>query len=300
MKKWLLILCLILVLSARSFPQPVSGEAPILLIRCDDIGMCHAVNMAAERLIESKLPFSASVMFTCPWYQEAVDFLRRHPHISVGVHLTLNAEWKNYRWGPVAGWKAVVSLTDSCGYFFPSRALFFAHQPKLKEVEIELRAQIDRALTSGLSIDYLDYHMSTAVSTEPLRKLIEKLAQEYQLGISRYFGEMDIESMYAVAIANKADTLFKRINELSHEQVNLLVCHIGLDTPEMAAMIDLNSFGLPQMSQHRQAELQALLSEEFRQHLQQQNVQLETYRSLINKLGLSNMMRPQSLNQSGK
>ena len=47
-----------------------------LIIRCDDIGMCHTVNMAVKKLIETGIPFSTSVMFTCPWYQEAVEILK--------------------------------------------------------------------------------------------------------------------------------------------------------------------------------------------------------------------------------
>src|SRR2546426_150128 len=73
------------------------------------------------------MPLSASVMFACPWYQEAVDILRRNPQTSVGVHLTLNSEWKGYRWGPVLGKGAVPTLVDSVGYFHSSTAAFLAH-----------------------------------------------------------------------------------------------------------------------------------------------------------------------------
>jgi hypothetical protein len=78
--------------SSASSREPVS-----VLIRCDDWGMCHSVNMAAQRVLDSRFPVSASVMFACPWYQEAVEILRHSSHVSVGIHLTLNAEWKNYR-----------------------------------------------------------------------------------------------------------------------------------------------------------------------------------------------------------
>src|SRR3972149_1232551 len=193
MKIIIIILSLIHFLPLTIFSQTSINGKP-LLIRCDDIGMSHSVNTAAKELIESGLVFSASIMFPCAWYQEAVDLLKDHPEIVTGIHLTLNSEWKNYRWGPVAGRDRVSSLVDSNGYFFPSRELFFANNPKSEEVEIELRAQIDRAVNSGLQVSYLDYHMGTAVDKPELRKIVEKLAAEYKLGISRYFGEIDLES----------------------------------------------------------------------------------------------------------
>lgn len=291
----LTIAILLILFCTLGVAQTVDAEKPILLIRCDDIGMCHSVNVAAEQIIASGLPFSASVMFACPWYQEAVEILRAHPEVAVGVHLTLNAEWKNYRWGPVVGWKSAKSLTDSCGYFFPSRVLFFANKPRIKDIENELRAQISRALQSGLRIDYIDYHMGTVVSTEPLRRLVEQLANEFHLGISRYFGEQDVRNVYSDSVSFKSDSLLKTIQQLQSDHINLLVCHIGQDTPEMAAMVDLNSFGLVHMSRHRQAELDILVSANFRQQLLKKQVILETYNSLIIKKGLISMKRPINL-----
>src|SRR5690242_21343875 len=90
-----------------------SAADPIyLVIRSDDGGMSHSVNMALERLIESGMPVSVSVMFACPWYQETVEMLKRHPATAVGVHLTLNSEWKNYRWGPASGRGTVPTVVD--------------------------------------------------------------------------------------------------------------------------------------------------------------------------------------------
>ncbi len=263
-----------------------------LLIRSDDIGMSHSVNLAAKTLVETGLPFSASVMFACPWYQEAVDILKDQQHISVGIHLTLNAEWKNYRWGPVAGQEAVPSLVDEFGYFFPSRTTFNANNPTLEDIETELRAQIERAINSGLQIDYMDYHMGTAVDKPEYRSILEKLAVEYNLAISRYFGERDTENMYFAAFEAKKDTLLKVVYNLQPDSFNLLVTHVGYDNPELAAMTDLNPFGPENMSRHRNAELDALISDEFKTALEKEGVTLLTYRDLINKLGLKNMESP--------
>ena len=70
-------------------------------------------------------------------------------------------------------------------------------------------AQIDRALEAGLEIDYLDYHMLTAVSTPQLRTIVEKLASEYGLGLSRYFGESSV-SIWADAPA-EIETALERL-----------------------------------------------------------------------------------------
>ncbi len=268
------------------------NQSKTLLIRCDDLGMSHTVNTAFKELIESGLKFSASVMFPCAWYQEAVDILKGHPDITVGVHLTLNAEWKNYRWGPVAGRDKVSSLVDENGYFFPSRDKFYANNPKTEEIEIELRAQIERALNSGIKISYLDYHMGTAVDKPELRNVVEKLAKEYGLAISRYFGEVDLESMYSIDIDKKQDYLFSLIEKIQSGKINLLVCHIGKDQPELQAMIDMNLFGLPKMSKHREAELKALISAQQQNIFEKNNIRLINYCDLINDVGLNKMKSP--------
>lgn len=284
--------CLQVSLLCFGLTQVASAQHSPLILRCDDIGMCHTVNTALERVIETGLPVSTSVMFVCPWYQEAVQILRKHPEVSVGVHLTLNAEWKNYRWGPVAGADAVPSLVDSCGYFFPSRVTLFANHPTMKDIETELRAQINRAVQSGLTIDYLDYHMSAAVQTPELRSLLERLAAEYKLGISRWFGEEDIPGVYAVEPSLKLDSMLVQLRELKPTATQLLVFHIGRQTEEMNALVDMNPFGPKNMSEHREAELGIITSEAFRKAVSGPKFELLTYRQLIKRMGLSSMKRP--------
>lgn len=263
-----------------------------LLIRCDDIGMCHTVNMAAKKLIERKIPFSTSVMVACPWFKEAAQMLKAHPEVGVGVHLTLNSEWRDYRWGPVLGKEAVPSLVDKDGYFHISEAKFKAANPKMDEIEKELRAQIDRARDAGLRIDYLDYHMGTAVSTPELRKLVEKLAREYKVGLSTYFGEA-YQNLWPVPPDKKLPTILETLDQIKPGSLNLLVIHLGMENPEMQALIDMNNPAEPlPVSQHRQAELDALLSGEFLKKVRQKNIRLTTYKEVVSLLGLKKMKAP--------
>lgn len=291
MKLFFLILTAALLFNQVNLCE-AKDSSKVLLIRCDDIGMSHSVNLAAKELIETGLIFSASVMFPCAWYQEGVDILKEHPEVTVGIHLTLNAEWKNYRWGSVAGRDKVPSLLDESGYFFPSRAAFFANNPKLDEVEIELRAQIERAMQSSLKISYLDYHMGTAVDKPEMRKIVEKLAKEYGLGISRYFGESDVENMYSDPIDSKWDSLYNTLTNLQTDKINLLVCHIGKDNDELRAMIDMNSFGLKDMSKHRNAELSALKKAQSENIFKLKNIRLINYDFLVEQIGIENMKSP--------
>jgi len=266
-----------------------------LLIRCDDWGMCHSVNMAAKQVLEKGFPVSASVMFVCPWYQEIVDILKQYPNVSVGIHLTLNAEWKNYRWGPIAGKMNVPSLVDSLGYFFPSRSKLFGNKPVLAEIEKELRAQIERAVNSGIRIDYVDYHMGAAVQNIQTREILEKLAAEYHLAVSRYFDEADVEGVYAADINKKLDTLISVTKALKPGGTKLFVFHIGIDNAELEALKDLNPFGPKNMSEHRQAELNALLSPQFQEMIHSSKFRLINYHDLINEKGLKNMKRPDNI-----
>ncbi|HUR67520.1 MAG TPA: ChbG/HpnK family deacetylase [Chitinophagaceae bacterium] len=274
--------------------SPAQNEKIPVLIRCDDIGMCHSVNEAVKQVLETGIPVSMSVMVPCPWFTEAATLLKQYKNVSVGIHLTLNAEWKQYRWGPVAGVNTVPSLVDSLGYFFPSRGALYGNDPKLTEIETELRAQIEKAIRAGLKIDYLDYHMGAAVQTLETRMIVEKLAAEYKLGISRYYDEIAAEGWYFASPENKKDSMLLQLQTLKPGGTKLFVIHVGLESPEMNAMEDANPWGPKDMSKHRFGELTALTSPQFQQLLREPKFRLINYRMLNEEKGLRSMKRPGS------
>ena len=271
-----------------------SDQPTQLLIRCDDVGMSHTVNMAVRELLKTGVPFSTSVMIACPWYLEAVEILKTNPQIGVGIHLTLNSEWQHYKWGPVLGAAKVPSLVDANGHFYASEAEFAEADVDLAEVEMELRAQIERALKAGLRIDYLDYHMLTAVSTPELRAIVERLADEYSFGLSRYFGEASV-SIWGANPEDKLSSLLDHVHD-AQPGLNLLVIHLGMETPEMLAMVDLNNASDPyRVAIHRQAELDAITSPAFRAAIEEAGIELLTYKNVVKELGLDAMHPPEDL-----
>ena len=279
-----------------SLELTAQNALPRLVLRTDDIGMNHSVNMALKELADTKIPFSASVMFACPWYQEAVDILKQNPQVAVGIHLTLTAEWKFYRWGPVLGRSAVPSLVDSLGYFLPSVDQFLKSHYTLSDIEKELTAQIERAIGTGLKISYVDPHMGIAMSTPEIRALTERLAKKYNLGISAYFGET-YKSMWGVSVETKKKEFMQFVTTLKPGSLNVVELHIARDTPEMSALVDMNSSdmnsstGKPLAARHRQTELNMLLSPDFRA-LNGKKFTLVNYADVIKSNGLGSMKAP--------
>jgi predicted glycoside hydrolase/deacetylase ChbG (UPF0249 family) len=73
------------------------------------------------------------------------------------VHLTLNAEYDLYRWGPITH---APSLLDGDGGFPRTIDDVWDHAD-IDEVRRECRAQIERAIYWGFDVSHLDSHMGT-------------------------------------------------------------------------------------------------------------------------------------------
>ncbi len=294
---FVLTFCLIFVgisvSKGQSETDSENAKEKYLVIRTDDAGMSHSVNLGLKKLLATDYPVSVSVMFACPWYQESVDILKEHQdQVSIGVHLTLNSEWQHYRWGPVTGREAVPSLVDENGYFFHSAVDLYENNPNMDQLEKELRAQIERALATDLNIEYVDYHMGTAVNNPEFRKVTEKVAKEYDLAMWGYFGENRWDPHYRAKPEDKADSLAAMVPKLK-PGFNYLVTHVGLNNEELGAMKDMNT-GQPlaNMAENRQGELDGLRSKKFQKALQKHDVKLITFGELIEMKGMDSMQRP--------
>jgi hypothetical protein len=173
------------VLQALGF----SSGSPVAILHADDVGMCHGANLAFEELSRRGTITCGAVMVPCPWFTEAAEMAAASPHLDVGVHLTLTSEWATYRWPPISTTSRKSGLIDDSGYFWRRLPMLAAHVAP-EAAEVEMRAQIERALGAGIDVTHLDAHMGAAL----LPSLVEiyiRLGREYRLPVlfPRHFQE---------------------------------------------------------------------------------------------------------------
>src|SRR5436853_623079 len=154
--------------------------AKLLILHADDLGAAHSIDAASFAALDNGTVSSASVMMPTPWVTEVAAYARAHPNADLGLHLTVTSEWHTYRWGSVASKDSVPSLLDSTGTFASDVPPVATHA-KAGEIELELRAQVERALALGIHPTHLDSHMGALFSTPDLMAAYVKVAREYHL-----------------------------------------------------------------------------------------------------------------------
>ncbi|QDU80727.1 hypothetical protein Pla110_24600 [Polystyrenella longa] len=153
-----------------------------LMIHTDDAGMCHSMNVATMESLERGIVTSASIMPPCPGFDEFAVWAESHPEYDYGVHLTLTNETRRFTWGPVLPKEKVSSLVDQDGNFWRTSQEVAKHAQR-EHVELELRAQIEKALEAGIRITHMDNHMYSLLGRQDLIELYVELGLEYDLPI---------------------------------------------------------------------------------------------------------------------
>jgi chitin disaccharide deacetylase len=269
-------------------------DTKLIIVHADDLGETHSVNAAAINAMEGGTINSASLMVPCPWFPEIADYAKSHPDGDFGLHLTLTSERVYYRWGPVAPADKGSSLVDQNGYFHHDWEK--NEHINAKEVEIELRAQIERALAMGVRPTHLDSHQyRLIINGKELFDVMLRVAHDYKLPIfvtrdwfaehpylEASLGPNDIVLDHTVTIEpglpveKWAEFYLTALKNLK-PGVTEFVIHPGYDDDELrAATRERSTWG----SAWRQRDYDFFTSDQFREILAQQKIKLVTWREL--------------------
>ena len=151
----------------------------LLIVHADDVGIAHAVNAAFIDGIATGLINSGSIIVPGRSLVEIAEFARANPEADIGLHLTLTSDSANAPWAPTAPPEQVPSLVDGQGNFHER----WTPETRIDagEVEIELRAQIEKAYAAGIRPTHLDSHRFRL-------QLSGKGVLEAYLGLGREYG----------------------------------------------------------------------------------------------------------------
>jgi predicted glycoside hydrolase/deacetylase ChbG (UPF0249 family) len=298
------ILCAVLLLASafaqQSGKQTVQeklghpASARLLIIHADDFGMSHSVNRAITQALENGWVTSSSILVPCPWLPEVARWAHSHPQADLGIHMALNSEWTDFRWGPVSPHDKVLSLLDQQNYL-PLLETQVAQQAKPSEVEIELHAQIDRARSMGISLSHLDTHMGALLTTPQLIATYRKIADDYQLPIplkrtksvdesTLRPSESLVDQVLQISPGVPPDQWLKTYENMLQPLapgVYELIVHLGFDDDEMrGATWNHPDWG----AAWRQHDFDMVKSPEFRQFLKDQGFVLVGWKDLVRGL----------------
>jgi predicted glycoside hydrolase/deacetylase ChbG (UPF0249 family) len=272
----------------------------LLIIHGDDVGVSHSQNAATIKALEEGSVNSGSIMVPCPWFPEIADYVRKHPDVDLGLHLTLTSEWKLYKWGPVSDTKEVSSLVDAEGFFYDNVLDLIKHA-KVEEVEKELRAQVDRSIAFGIDPTHLDAHMGAAFSNPDYLKAYIKLSRDYKVPVLlnheafKVMFNIDLNTLIndedvvadAILMATEEDfkngmkNFYPGVIKSIQPGLNVLLLHAAYDNEEMQAVtIEHPAFG----AAWRQADFDFFTSAECKKLLKENKIQLVTWKEIRDKL----------------
>ena len=273
------------------------ATARLLMIHADDLGIARSVDKATFEALEKGWVTSASILVPCPWLADVARWAQSHPNADLGIHLALNSEWTSYRWGPVSPRDKVPSLLDEQGYM-PLLETTVAQRAKAPEVEMELRAQIERAQAFGIPLTHFDTHMGALTRTPELVNVYWRTGKEYKLPILTeraegahhpQGGSPDRDAMFIDQVISIDPGVDKKDWLKAYEQmlaplkpgVYQMTVHLAYDDEEMrGASWDHPDWG----AAWRQADFEMVQSSEFRQFLKEQGFVLVGWKDLARAL----------------
>ena len=262
-------------------------DARLLIINADDFGMCNAINEAIIQTLTEGVVCSTSLMVPCPWAIHAMNFLKAHPEIPFGIHLTVICDSDDYSWGPVTSKDKVPDLVEPSGRFFSFDSFHkLLQQISLDQLEMEFRSQIESVLAKGLQPTHLDWHAIRLNGQSSLFELMFRLAREYELAF-RIFGspfiqkvqnlglpcnDHDVLDSYLLDPVDKATRYAQMLQELPAGLSEWAV-HPGIDNSELLAME-------PDGNHFRQTDFDFWCSQQAKDMIKSEGIILIDYRAL--------------------
>jgi hopanoid biosynthesis associated protein HpnK len=180
-----------------------------LIVNADDFGLTAGVNRGIMEAHRAGIVTSTTLMANSLAFDNAVQIAQSSPKLSVGCHLVL------VDGSPLLGADKVPSLMDpgNPGQFrrnisgFALRALSERLDPA--EIEIEATAQIRKLQSAGIQVSHIDTHKHTHIFPQVLRPLLRAARARGVPAIRNPFGRI------VFSLVARHPALWKRYSQVS-------------------------------------------------------------------------------------
>jgi hopanoid biosynthesis associated protein HpnK len=284
-----------------------------LILNADDFGYTRGINEGIVRAHREGILTSATLMANGPAFDDAVERARANPRLGVGCHLVLTGGLS------VAPREEIPSLADRERRLPRSLGALVARlsigSVRTKEIETELRAQLEKIRRAGIELTHVDTHKHTHVHPRVMaavgrvaqefgitrvRNPVEKLGDSWRTARTEHAGL--VGNMAASASVRAVGAWFNSISRKyglhSPDHFLGLALTGRLSADALCRLIDTLPDGRTEIMSHpgvcdaelvksgsrlqqqRQMELDGLLSAEARHAVEAKGIRLISYREL--------------------
>lgn len=246
-----------------------------LIINADDFGLCESVNNGIIKSHTEGVLTSTTLMVNMPGAQHAFELMKEHKDLGVGIHLVLSAG------KPLTACK---SLMLENGNFDKNYRNCIYGDPK--EIEVELRAQMDKFLESGFKPSHIDSHHNIHGYNPDVKRIAEALALEHGIPLRIFDG---IDTFYSDSTKIEEIKRTEKFNDLmwpagdAEKLISLIKKYLCCKTVEISCHPGLNSEELESISSYnkeRELEVAALTDEKVIKFIKDNKIELINFNDI--------------------
>lgn len=245
-----------------------------LIINADDFGLTKGVSDGILDCIEKGVVTSTTAMVNGLYFEKAIEEAKKRNFKDIGIHLTLT-------WGkPILPVNKIQSLVDKNGCFYKRAS---EDKPNYEEVREELRAQIEKFLSTGIKPTHLDGHHHFYAFDEEILNVVLDLSKEYNLPLR---GMPELKEHYTKKGVRSTEVFTSEFyNENAEESklLNLILRYKQFKSVEVMchpAYVDEDLINATSYNKLREKEFKILISDKIKQLINKENIELISYNEL--------------------
>ena len=232
-----------------------------LIVNADDFGMTSGVSRAIVEAHQKGIVTSTTILANCDdkVLEEAVELSKQNPNLGIGAHLLLTMR------APIL--KDQPDLIDKMGNFRFNYDDMDEIDPEL--VYLEWKAQLDR-LSQHFKLTHIDSHHHVHMH-KTLQPIARRLSKEYKLPLRSEKDNFPFGIKVALDFYKENATIDYLKNVMSEEK-GLLEIMVHPGYADDTFLQEISSY-----SNERQNELDILCSDEIKEFIESEDIELVNY-----------------------